>query len=457
LSILIDELGYKFTGKERIRNKEAQIKLADIYNIIPTDVMEFFRIVIYKATGKSLLIKNPGMVVTIKQSNYNPVAMFNQFGLERLAEIFYRFKPLFLAFKNKCPKTINKISKLAKKYHKPMVVNPLNEITVRLLTDSDLHWLDNATPFALFKAMSACYKRLNNNQKDFLYRVRNGKSYVAKNEKYDATISSSNFNFLLGYMNVKYNLRDKKVYIPANIEFGLPTSEKMFVGNIPVGTKIHAEKMVAGIYWENSWGAYDLDLSGITLSGDKVGWNSYYNHGDGELMYSGDMTSAPNGAVEYLYASKGLCEPVIVLCNIFSGNVGCKYKIIVGSGDNISREYMMNPNNLIFEVSTNTVQAQTIMGIFIQEPEKDAQSFVVLNTGLGNMRVSNSKHTNKAINALYQEYANPLTFNAVVTMLGAIVVNTKENVDYDLSLDKLEKDSFMRIIASSHGLAKRKN
>jgi len=39
------------------------------------------------------------------------------------AEIFNRFKPLFLAFKTKCPKTINKISKLSKTYHKPLVSN----------------------------------------------------------------------------------------------------------------------------------------------------------------------------------------------------------------------------------------------------------------------------------------------------------------------------------------------
>ena len=126
LSLLTDELDYSFTGMENIKNKEAIVKIADIYNVLPTDTMEFFRYIIYKATSKTLLIKNDETIQLIKDSNYNPAPSFKQFGLEKLVEIFNRFKPLFLAFKNKCPKTINKISKLSKKYHKPLTQNPLN-------------------------------------------------------------------------------------------------------------------------------------------------------------------------------------------------------------------------------------------------------------------------------------------------------------------------------------------
>jgi hypothetical protein len=50
-------------------------------------------------------------------------------------------------------------------------------------------------------------------------------------------------------------------------------------------------------------GEVDLDLSGLNIAG-KIGWNSAYNQDNGQLMYSGDMTSAPQGAVEYLYATK---------------------------------------------------------------------------------------------------------------------------------------------------------
>ena len=121
------------------------------------------------------------MIEAIKASNYNPAVQFEKFGLEKLAEIFNRFKPLFLAYKSKCSKTINKISKLSKVHHKPLTTNPLNSVTNFLLSPKDEHWLDNATPFALFKALSACYARAQG-QDTFIYRIRNGKSYVKKNK-----------------------------------------------------------------------------------------------------------------------------------------------------------------------------------------------------------------------------------------------------------------------------------
>ena len=136
LSVLVEDLSYEFTGNEGIKNKEAIVKIADLYGILPSDLMEFFRYIIYRATGDSLLIKSEEVISAIKTSNYNPSVQFGKFGLERLAEIFNRFKPLFLAFKSKCPKTINKISKLSKKHHKPLVSNVLNNATNTLLFKS---------------------------------------------------------------------------------------------------------------------------------------------------------------------------------------------------------------------------------------------------------------------------------------------------------------------------------
>ena len=127
--------------------------------------------------------------------------------------------------------------------------------------------------------------------------------------------------------------------------------------------------MATGIYWENSWGAHDHDLSGINIGG-KVGWNSDYKQGNGALMYSGDLTDARNGAVEYLYAGKGLSEPTLVMNNVFSGDPTSGYKIIIGKGDKMSRQYMMDPNNLFVEVKCDSVQTQTVLGIFIPEEDK---------------------------------------------------------------------------------------
>ncbi|MFK7748895.1 MAG: hypothetical protein AB8B65_10915 [Kordia sp.] len=468
ISILADELKYTFTGKENIKNKEAIVKLAEFYDIYPENAVEFFRYIIYRSTDTTLLIKNDELIELIKNSSYNPTQAFNKFGLEKLAEIFNRFKPLFLAYKSKAPKTINKISKLSKKHHKPLVSNPLNNVTNILLTANDVRWLDNATPFALFKALSACYSRMNG-QDAFLYRIRNGKSFVKSNtttieqnsknqvlqkikeklytaEKHVETIENEvfekNYAFILKYIKRRFDLSNKKIFLPEDVKYALPTSEKMYVGNIPTGTRFYGKKMAVGIYWKDAWGANDLDLSGLNIGG-KIGWNATYNQQNGNLMYSGDITSAPNGAAEYLYANKGLNMPTLVNNNVFSGSATCEYKIIIGTGDSINYDYMMNPNKLFAEIKCASVQSQTILGIMI--PKKDKQCFVLLNFGAGHARISgNSEISDLATKALYQQWNKPLSFNKIVKILGVEIVTVKEQADFDFSLDTLEKDSFLK-------------
>jgi len=439
LSVLVDELGYTFTGKEGVKNKEAIVKIADLYGVLPDDTMAFFRYIIYRATGETLLIKNHAAIDSIKVSNFNPTAQFRQHGLERLAAIFNRFKPLFLAFKKRCPATINKISKLSKKHHVPVPPNALNEATQRMLTRDDVHWLDNATPFALFKAMSAVYNRMHG-QSTFCYRIRNGKSWVKQSDKALTLEMVENFQFLLNYLKTRLDLCDHKIFLPKDVEYSLPTSEKMFVGNVPTGTKFYGEQLAVGFYWENAWGANDLDLSAVSVGGDKISWNSAYSNGS--LTYSGDITNAPNGAVEYLHCKKGTNQPWLIRNNVFCGNDDSGYKIIIGRGSDVSKKYMMDPNNLLAEIKTEAVQKQMILGLFLPE-QGDTQSFVLLNFGAGQSRVSAAGGLGAV--ALREEYHNPLNFKTIVEALGAEIVYNVEDSTLDLSIDSLEKDSFTKL------------
>lgn len=442
LSILLVDLSYTFTGKEKIKNKEAIVKLADMYGVLPTDVMEFFRYIIYRATGDTLLIKNDEAIAKIKASHFNPSVQFEQFGLERLAEIFNRFKPLFLAFKPKCAKTINKITKLSKDHHKPMVSNPLNFVTSVILEKKDIHWLDNATPFALFRAIAACHTRVQG-QHSFTYRIRSGKSFVKHNRVNGAPWE--NYVFLKKYLASRFDLSGKTFYFPEDVAYALPRSEKLFVGNVPTGSKFYGDSLAVGIYWENSWGAHDLDLSGLNIGG-KIGWNATYNQNKGQLMYSGDMTDAKNGAVEYLYANNGLMAPTLVKNNVFSGQATCEYKIIVGKGDNIDYHFMMNPEKLFLESKCNSIQRQTVLGMLL--PEGQRQSFVILNFGAGQSRISgNSEVSTLATQALYQEWSNPLTFKDVILQLGGALTDTPETAHYNFSLSKLQRDSFTKVFS----------
>lgn len=442
IEVLVDTCDYTFTGKEGIRNKEAIIKIAESYGVYPDNPEEFLRYIVYRSTDQTLLIKSPALIAQIKESSFNPTMAFKSFGLERLAEIFNRFKPIFLAYKDRAGKTVNKISKLSKKYHRPMPENPLNKVTSEYLTSKEMHWLENATPFALFKALAAINHRLQE-PSAYVYRIRNGKSWLKDGEKsYEEELLRHNHGVIVEYLIDRYNLEGKKIFLPENITYALPTSEKMFVGNIPTGTKFLGNKLAVGIYWENDWGARDLDLSGINIGG-KVGWNSSFKQGNGSLMFSGDITNAPTGAVEYMYANRGLSVPTIVMNNVFSGSDTAGYKVIAGLGDNIDRDYMMNPNNLIAEAKTECVEKQMVLGIFI--PTQEGQSFVLLNFGAGQSGVSRYGSSEGHIRALFEQWRNPLSFDWLVETLGAELVDTAEEADYDFSIGSLEKDSFTKI------------
>lgn len=444
LSVLVKDLGYSFTGKEGVRNKEAVVKIADLYGVVPDAFMDFFRYILFRSTGSTLVIKNDATIQAIKASNFDPGLHFSKYGARRLAEHFNRFKPLFLAYKSKCPELVNEVSRLSKTLHKPMVQNPLNLVTQRRLAKADMHWLDNATPYALFKALSALHQRMSG-QSVFMYKVRNGKSWVKEGRGHGDALRL-NYEDLLGYAKRRFSLAGTKVYIPEDVEYALPTSEKMYVGNIPMGTKFYGDKLAVGVYWENAWGARDIDLSGLDAGG-KTGWNASYGRGgskDDGLMYSGDITSAPEGAVEYLYAQRGCPGPTLVLSNIFNGNEDAAFKVIVGRGAGVTKEFMMDPNNLFMEARTQAAQKQSIIGLLL--PEGARQSFVLLNLGAGRANVSGyTESSTLARVALAQEWRSPLSFNKLAALLGAKTVGSPKGADLDLSLSGLEKDSFIRV------------
>ena len=451
---LLESLDYSFTGKEGVRNKEALVMMADLFNIYPESPEEFLRYAVYKATNSTSLVKSDEVKNEINSSRIDVSDLFKQYGRTKLSTIFNRFKPLFLAFKQANPNNrsvINKIAKLSKENHKPMVSNPLNQVTYMVLGDNDLHWLENATNFALFKALSACYARMNG-QDSFVYRVRNGRSWTKENTS-NIEVCEKNFKTIMKFLKERINGEGKTVFIPSDVVYALPTSEKMFVGNIPTGTKFLGEKLAAGMYWEDSWGARDLDLSGLNIAG-KVGWNaSFYDYGN-RLTYSGDETSAPNGAVEYLYATNGVEDnPTLAMMNVYSGSSDAGYKIIIGKGDNVNYNYMMNPNNVMVDVKTECVQKQMILGMFIPE-DNNLTSFVLLNFGAGSANVSGNNHVSKiATKALYQQWKNALTLNTVLEEVGFTIVdeNTEKNegltIDFNLEVDKLTKSTFVDLFS----------
>ena len=436
---LLNENNYTFTGNEVIKNKEALTILAKKYGIYPTDPVEFLRYVILEATGSTLLIKNHETTTAIRCSGYNPTDVFNAYGLQKLSTIFNRFKVLFLAFKqNNASKVINKIAKLSKFNHQPMVQNPLNQLSHVLLDESSKKWLNNATVFTLLRGLNFCY--INSTERNsFLYKIRNGRTW-AKTTTLSTDICSQNFEFILSFLKENFSVKDKTVFIPDNINYSLPTSEKNFVGHIPMGTQFLSKKaMAVGVYWENSWGAHDIDVSALNIKG-KVGWNSAYKQGS-NLIYSGDVTDAYKGAVEYMYA-KGEIESSLIVSNIYSGKEDSGYQLIIGEGDSIDYDYMMNPNNVMLSEKCESIQKQTILGLMTSTGNES--TFTIMNVNSGNNYIGNATEKSMtALAALAHEYSNQISLKDILSLIGYSFETTQENADIDLSLNNISKEKFI--------------
>jgi hypothetical protein len=450
---LLALLGYQHTGKEGIKNKEAIAKIASTYDIYPDQPEEFFRFIVYSLTGETLLIKNKDLIDKIKVatlktgkgSKYS--TMMGNYGFERLAEIFNRFKPLFLAMKPMFSSEINKISKLSKKHHKPLPRNILNHVTTDFIHQNDMHWLNNATSFALFRALNALHIRLQG-KSSFTYRIRNGKSWTKTpeiiEEKGYMDMWNHNFRTISNHLMSRYDFSDKKFYIPKNIEYALPSSEKSFIGNIPYGSSISSDHLSVGIYWRDDYGVRDYDLKGLGVK--DIGWNSsYVSNG---IVFSGDITSAPNGAVEYLSVNSGKKDPTLVMNTVFTSSykqgTKVKFKMIVGDSPNHSRNYMMDPNNLILEEMIEIEKRECVMGLIV--PDDDKVRFYMGSFTVSQSRVTGSNPLNKQIKmALFDDFTKQYSLSKLISDLGGTLVDAIDEDTIDLSPDKLQKDTFIKI------------
>ena len=378
---------------DRVKNKEVQVKLCDELNITPSDPFALLRYLVYKGTGKLMLIKDKPTIKALKE-NTHKIDLVSLTGEQRiaLASIFYRFKPLFLAMKSKVMKdcytneafvqaakklgvnihkresnsaVVNELRRLAKVHHKPFKPGfwetvlceqkKLDDARARL----DAGEITNFKKITLMQGILAKLQKCNGN----IYVIRNGRVWVDKDYKPKSNMTSYLMS-LYGILeqSVVDSIKDKAgiVVIPRNVNFTVPTSEKNFVGNYPFGTSVDLSDTdnVIGIYWRNEWKTRDFDLHMYTLDGKAFGWNaSYYDDiKNTSVIYSGDMTNADPEATELFYFRKSVDTGKVQVCQ-YNGETKSQFKLFVAteditdklpsmSGRRTSGTIMCNPNNV---------------------------------------------------------------------------------------------------------------
>ena len=365
---------------EDVKNIEAKMMLFSLLGILPNNPEEFVRLMIYKLTDSTLVIKNRQLIDSIKhqQDNQQIIGVcddIEQFGLERLSSVFFRYKPIFLALRSlssDARKITNKLRKLANKHHKPFVSGYWESILSKntLEVNEFIKKSKDLSNFKLVRLIKAIDERLIDAKFKF-FLIRNGKSFIkdttdnVKNDKTLLWMKSMLESTLI--QNISEKVNGKTIKLPDNIRLSIPTSEKTYVGNIPFGSYIIPSKSnsVFGINWFGEDGAQDLDLSYMSLTGQKYGWNDRYSSDTNDIVYSGDMTSARPEACEYMFCKEGL-EDGIISVNVYNGKDNSKYRFFIGQTNNDFTVSSNTPDESIIDFSTSLkITGEACIGFYI--------------------------------------------------------------------------------------------
>lgn len=459
---IINYIGFGAEDIEKIMNREVKIQLYDRLNMIPENPTEFLRFLIFRTTGETLIIKNKNLINKIKESDKQTSLLekySEEYSLRNLAEIFYRFKPLWISFKELgYRKYINKIRRLAKIHHKPMKEDYLNSLTAKLkngetISISELkEELSKVNTFRKIRLAYALRYRMTD-ATSIMYRVRNGKSFSKEIEAYtreqkgDAEIVLA---YVLKYIaeDVSKNVKGKKVFYPEVVNYTLPATEKQFIGNFPNGSYVKTtEDMIVGINWFNI-GRFrvDLDLK-MTGLNNTIGWDAQYRTDERDVMFSGDMTDASgkNGATELFKFSNQPSEPYIMTVNYFNydSDKPVDFKILVAKEKpkKFGMNYMVDPNNVLAICKSRIDKQQMVLGMILDS------KFYFTETGLGNtISARGEDYIGWARDYMINQYNNSIELRDILEKAGAIFVENKEDAEINLSHEDLERDTIVELL-----------
>lgn len=301
---------------DTVANKEVQAILGATYGVLPRDFDAFMRVVFYKVTGTTLVIKDrlrKDQFLTMDTLKADAIAQLfidyrNHYGIKAITENIMRYRKYILYIRKNASDRFNKffnfILKQSKVDKKPRVKSVManvvdSSVTVDMLTKS----AENATIFQIVRAINVINERLSVYGQDAVpveYRIRNGYSWITeKSFNVNSNDLQVKLYTLVAILRAKTNanFKDKVVFAP--VDYKVPTSIKTFVANAtPELTRIHVPGNVKiGVAWSKD---ADIDLHARTIEGNDLGWNSSYR--DGGVYYSGDLTALNSHgfAAEYM-------------------------------------------------------------------------------------------------------------------------------------------------------------
>ena len=451
----------------QVKNKEVRVVLFEHLDLVPSNPVEFLRYCIFRVTRKTLLIKDRATYEALRGASKSLLLnLFTKYeqehGLEGLASIFYRFRPLFLAMRSdgfRIKEIINRIRRMAPKYHRPMPKDLLNEVTAKIsrgerVKPDDLDAaLDSANTFRKIRLAYALQYRLGD-AKAITYQVRNGKAWSEEwaGGTRDKSLIADTRDLVLLSLASSMNVSGIRIAYPDNVSYALPATEKKFTGNFPSGTTVEIDRaLLFGIHWYDvNYRRIDLDLSMIEL-GRKYGWDGSYRNEGRSVLFSGDLTAAPlpRGASEFFYVGRNVDTGFLLTVNFFNcyenHDLDVPFQIVVASESraNFSRNRIVDPNKyLVTAKSSITAEVpQKILGY------ATGGKFVFSEMNMARGRTARvDQVTSWSREALRASMECHIPLRGVLENAGAILVPVGETCDLDLSPEGISKDSIISLL-----------
>lgn len=490
---------------DQIKNREVKLALYKKFNIMPKNPDEFFRYLLLATANISMKIKNNDSIAHIKYADKSmALKMLKSYltntpdGYNKLASIFLRNKDLFLAFKVKdndlryksiqkeMNAIINKLRKLADNSHRPVkkaYIDSLTDANVEINTDALLEELDKVTVYREIRALNSILYKLSGCE-DIVYKIRNGSAFVKKMTKNEDEEYINRLNILCILIRthlverLSKVVKGKTVYIPENVVYAAPTSEKKYYDSVPEGSYITISRtgnLVYGIYWKNLLEngvneRVDLDLKQMNQSA-MFGWDASYRSDNNSILFSGDMTDASGeGASELFYVKNGYKGAFLVTLNNFTMNdKDVPVEFVIANADkhpSPAIKHVLDPNDILtkFDFSVLAGKAERTIGLIVID---DEIKFYFNDLGLKNRRTArNDDISIRSFNYLQDYNKVQLKLNDLLEEAGAImseeatikmeveclddngdIVNEviEKPVDYNLSLEAITKDNIINI------------
>lgn len=442
---IIDTLHIKIDYLDEIKNREFMCIICERLGLVPKNFDEFARYINYLLTGSTML------VLKQKDNVYNwkfhwpydakchaisrSIQVYVQkFGIKQLGANIRRYYKLFEVIHSSTSDPelrhiINRAFKLAKKAHirRRRQMPALDHVMDRSVSLAQIKKSATNVPiFKLFKVINAVRNIDASESKSKLYRIRNGKSYLKILDR-NKQIENLMLNEIKNRLG---DWSDKLFYLPREIKYAMPTSEKTFVGTLPYLTSYNyfGQDIVAGVAWKKEC---DLDLHASLLDGTALGWNSDYKTTG--AVFSGDMTHTNqyHYAAEFFKFSHGLKEPALLRVHNYWDGDNAKIDIFVGA----QSPDLKDPNGVVTQLQANSVLAKDKMDervktlVVVKPVDK---GFTVIYTGFnyGGVRIPESNDSSKALTSiLTSQVANAFSVEELVHLLGGSVTHSKDKFE----------------------------